>query len=148
MLLLLWTWFLILWMSLPTWVPYHICQIKFQLVPRRLVSLVFNSLFACFPLAFELVKITRFIQVGLLLHLLAVIVYTSAPEVICFGKYQKNTMTFFSLFDFLHVQCLIWIGFIYWEQFSWLFFKNHNMFWRSLPNYLSALKQPFPMDWE
>lgn len=58
----------------------------------------FHSLFACFPLGFESVKSTRFVQVGLLLHLLAVIVYMNALEVICFGKYQNNTiMDFFSL---------------------------------------------------
>lgn len=128
-LLFLWTWFLILWIYPSTWVPFHICQVKFQLVPRRLVGLTFHSPFACFPLAFESVKSTRFVQVGLLLHLLAVIIYMNAPEVICFGKYQKNTiMGFFcSLNSFMC--CVSYeLDSLVENNFPQIFFNNHNRF--------------------
>lgn len=41
-----------------------------------------------------------------------------------FWKIPKEYHDVFSFFDFLHVQCLIWIGFLYWEQFSWQFLQE------------------------
>lgn len=133
-LLLLWTRFLILWIYLSICVPFHICQMKFQLVPRRLVGFIFHSLFACFPLAFESVKSTRFVQVGLLLHFLAVIWMSKSN---LFWKIPKRIPLWFFLSLYISFVCSVSCELDSFTEnnFPEIFFKNHSRFWRSLPDY-------------
>lgn len=108
------TWFLILWIYFSIWVWFRICQIKFQLVPRQLVGLIFSFTLCMFSPWFWISEKYQICPSRHLLHLLAVIVYMNALEVICFGKYQNNTiMDFFSLWlPSYAVSHMNWIHFL------------------------------------